>query len=118
MISMVITYPNFFLFFLFFFFLFSTECKNNKFKIKIEIFFLRICYDRHKKVFFFAAIFFRCRFFRHCSTFGVANLLLKRAYIPKTTSPLLGGVTGNFFGDIFVLSVKISPRYGHPAPEV
>jgi hypothetical protein len=71
-----------------------------------------------KKLFFFAAIFFRRQFFRHWSTFRVANLLLKRAYIPKTTSPFLGGVKGNFFGDIFVLSVKISPRYGHPAPKV
>jgi hypothetical protein len=71
-----------------------------------------------KKLFFFAAIFFRCRFFRHRSTFRGANLLLKRAYIPKTTSPFLGGVMGNFFEDIFVLSVKISPRYGHPAPKV
>jgi hypothetical protein len=67
---------------------------------------------------FFADIFFHRRFFRHWSTFRVANLLLKRAYIPKTTSSFLGGVMRNFFGDIFVLSVKISPRYGHPAPKV
>ncbi len=68
-------------------------------------------------------LFVYCHFFPppifcHCSTFRGANLLLKRAYIPKTTSPFLGGVVGNFFEDIFVLSVKISPRYIHPVPKV
>jgi hypothetical protein len=71
-----------------------------------------------KKLFCFTAIFFPRRFFCHCSTFRGANLFLKRAYIPKTTSPFLGGVMGNFFEDIFVLRVKITPRYGHPAPKV
>jgi hypothetical protein len=72
-----------------------------------------------KKDFFLPPFFSAADFFRHWSTFRVANLFLKRAYIPKTTSPFLGGVMGkNFFGDIFVLSVMISHRYGHPAPKV
>ncbi len=51
---------------------------------------------------FFSAIFFRRRFFRHYSTFRGANLLLKRASIPETTSPFLGGVMGIFFEKIFL----------------
>jgi hypothetical protein len=54
-----------------------------------------------KKIFLWH--FFRCQFFRHSSIFRGANLLLNRAYIPKTISPLLGGVMENFFQDIFVL---------------
>ncbi len=107
---------KFFKFYNFFFLLFPTECKNNNIKMKIGNFFENMLWPTQK--FFFATIFFRRRFFHHCSTFRVANLLLKRAYIPKTTSPFLGGVMGNFFEDNFVLSVKISPRYVHPAPKV
>ncbi len=50
--------------------------------------------------------------------FTGGNLFLKRTYIPKTTSPFLGRVIGNFFDDTFIFSVKISTRYGHPAPKV
>ncbi len=77
---------NFF-FPLFLFFCSLLNVRITILKWKSEFFLLKICYDRHKKNLFFAAIFFCRRFFRHCSTFRVANLLLKRAYIPKTTSP-------------------------------
>ncbi len=74
--------------------------------MKIEIFFENMLWLT-PKTFLFTAIFFRRRFFRHCSTFRDASLLLKRAYIPKTTSPFLGGVMGNFFD--FVLTVRFHP---------
>jgi hypothetical protein len=45
-------------FFYFLFFLLPTECKNNNFKKKIRIFFLRICYDRPKKIILFYRHFF------------------------------------------------------------
>jgi hypothetical protein len=94
-----------------------TEYKKNNFKKKIGCFFIEYVIIDPKKLFFLLP-FVSVADFRHCSTFRGANLLSKRGYIPKTTSPFLGGVMGNFFEDIFVLSVKISPRYGHPAPKV
>jgi hypothetical protein len=43
-----------------------------------------------KKIFFFHR-----RLFRRRLTFRAGDLFLKRAYIPKTTSPFSGGVLGN-----------------------
>jgi hypothetical protein len=70
--------------------------------------------------------FFLPPFFSAADFFATVQLsevpiyfLLKRAYIPKTTSPFLDGAVGNFFEDIIIfLSIKISPRYGHPAPKL
>jgi hypothetical protein len=100
------------------FFLFPTECKKNNFNIKIGIFFLRICYDRQKNNFFLPPFFSAADFFATVQLSGLPICYWRELTHPKLPVLFLGGVVGNFFGDIFVLSVKISPRYGHPAPKV
>jgi hypothetical protein len=57
---------KFFSLFSFFLFLFSTECKNNKFKIKIEIFFVENMLRPTQKSYFFAAIFSSLFNFQGC----------------------------------------------------
>ncbi len=70
----------------FFLFLLPNECKNNNFKMKIGIFVWEYVMIDTKNYFVYCQFFCR-RFFHHCSTFRGANLLLKRACIPKTASP-------------------------------
>jgi hypothetical protein len=70
-----------------------------------------------KKIILFTPGFFCRQFFATIQLSEVKNMLLKRASILKTTRSFSGGVIGNFFEDIFVLSIKISTSYGHPAPK-
>jgi hypothetical protein len=62
-----------------------------------------------KKRFFSTDVFFwETDFLNTVKLSDMASLFLKRASIPKNTSPFPGGVVGNFFEDIFILSVQIS----------
>jgi hypothetical protein len=61
-----------------------------------------------KKRFFSTDVFLETDFLNTVKLSDMASLFLKRASISKTTSPFSGGVVGNFFEDIFILSVQIS----------
>jgi hypothetical protein len=54
-----------------------------------------------KKLYFLLPFFSAADFSNAIQLSEVANLLLKRASIPKTINPFSGGVMGNYFEEIF-----------------